>query len=154
MLWLTKRLIVNLKSFYKCDVTVDHCADTSEPGVNTSSVDWKEELPVKCIQSVTSQNVEPDDNCHKSEKNEEDAIKIDSKSAVNSGKALVMLDKFQVSFEENDAKKEVLRNVTSLTRKSHSQKSAAFTVTSVAGALTTQYHIMVCNKYLKNWLEN
>ena len=56
----------------------------SEPEVNTLSLDWREELRVKCIQSVTNQNVEPDDNCSESEYNEEDAIEIDSKSAVNS----------------------------------------------------------------------
>ena len=33
---------------------------------------------------------------------------------------------------------------------SHSQKSATFTVTSVTGVLTTQHHIKVGNKYLKN----
>ena len=61
--------------------------------VNTLSLDWREELRVKCIQSVTNQNVEPDDNCSESEDNEEDAIEIDSKSAVNSGEALAMLDR-------------------------------------------------------------
>ena len=35
---------------------------------------------------------------------------------------------------------------------SHSQKSATFTVTSVAGVLTMQRHIKTCKKYLKNWL--
>ena len=64
-----------------------------EPEVNTLSLDWREELRVKCIQSVTNQNVEPDDNCSESEDNEEDAIEIDSKSAVNSGEALAMLDR-------------------------------------------------------------
>ena len=38
-------------------------------------------------------------------------------SAVNSGEALAMLDKLQVFFEENDAENEVLRSVTSLTKK-------------------------------------
>ena len=67
------------------DVTVeeflefDDCVDTCEPEVNTSSVDWREELRAKCIQSVTNQNVEPDDNCSESEDNEEDEIEIDSK---------------------------------------------------------------------------
>ena len=37
--------------------------------VNTLSLDWREELRVKCIQSVTNQNVEPDDNCSESEDN-------------------------------------------------------------------------------------
>ena len=44
-------------------------------------------------------------------------MEIDSKSAVNSGEALAMLDKLQVFFEENDAENEVLRSVTSLTKK-------------------------------------
>ena len=44
-------------------------------------------------------------------------MEIDSKSAVNSGEALTMLDKLQVFFEENDAEDEVLRSVTSLTKK-------------------------------------
>ena len=102
------------------DVTVeeflefDDFADTCEPELNTSSVDWREELRAKCIQN---QNVEPDDNCSESEDNEEDAMEIDSKSAVNSGEALAMLDKLQVFFEENDAENEVLRSVTSLTKK-------------------------------------
>ena len=42
---------------------------------------------------------------------------IDSKSAVNSGEALAMLDKLQVFFEENDSENEVLRSVTSLMKK-------------------------------------
>ena len=69
------------------------------------------------VQSVTNQNVEPDDNCSNSEDNKEDAMKIDSKSAVNSGEALAMLDKLQVFLEENDAENDVLRSVTSLTKK-------------------------------------
>ena len=36
---------------------------------------------------------------------------------MNSGEALVTHDKLQVLFEENDAENEVLRNVTSLTKK-------------------------------------
>ena len=40
-------------------------------------------------------------------------MEIDSKSAVNLGKALAMLDKLQVFFEENDAENQVLRSVTS-----------------------------------------
>ena len=44
-------------------------------------------------------------------------MEIDSKLAVNSGEALTMLDKLQVFFEENDAEDEVLRSVTSLTKK-------------------------------------
>ena len=43
-------------------------------------------------------------------------MEIDSKSAVNLGKALAMLDKLQVFFEENDAENQVLRSVTSLTK--------------------------------------
>ena len=35
---------------------------------------------------------------------------------------------------------------------SHSQKSATFAVTSITGVLTMQYHIKVCNNYLKNFL--
>ena len=73
-------------------------------------------LGAKCIQSVTNQNVEPDDNCSESKDNEEDAMEIDSKSAVN-GDALAMLDKLQVFFEENDAENKVLWSVTSLTKK-------------------------------------
>ena len=69
------------------------------------------------VQSVTNQNVEPDDNCSNSEDNKEDAMQIDSKSAVNSGEALAMLDKLQVFLEENDAENDVLRSVTSLTKK-------------------------------------
>ena len=76
--------------------------------MNASSVDWREELRAKCIQSVTNQNVQPDDNCSESEDNEEDAMEIDSKSAVNSGKALAMFDNLQVFFEENDACDEFL----------------------------------------------
>ena len=46
----------------------DNCVDECEPPeMNTSSVDWREELRAKCIQSVTKQNVEPDDNCSESE---------------------------------------------------------------------------------------
>ena len=67
--------------------------------MNTSSVDWREELRAKCIQSVTSQNVEPDDNCPECEDNEDDAMEIDSKSAVNSSEALATLDKLQVSLK-------------------------------------------------------
>ena len=74
----------------------DDCVDTCELEVNISSVDWREELRAKCIQSVTNQNVEPDNNCSESEE-------IHSKSALNSGEALAMLDKLQVFFEENDA---------------------------------------------------
>ena len=37
-----------------------------------------------------------------------------------------------------------------ITLKSHSQRSAIFTVTSVLSALTMQNYIKVCNKYLKN----
>ena len=44
-------------------------------------------------------------------------MEIDSKSAVNSGEALAMLDKLQVFFEENDSENEVLRSVTSLMKK-------------------------------------
>ena len=39
----------------------DDCVDTCEPEVNRSCVSWREELRAKCIQSVTSQYVEPDD---------------------------------------------------------------------------------------------
>ena len=105
------------------DVTVeeflefDDCVDTCEPEVNTSSVDWREELRAKCIQSVTNQNVEPDDNCSESEDNEEDAMEIDSKSAVSSDEALAMLDRLLVFYEENDAENEILRSVTSLMKK-------------------------------------
>ena len=68
--------------------------------MNASSVDWREELRAKCIQSVTNQNVEPDDNCPECEDNEEiEAMEIDSKSAVNSSEALAMLDKLQVSLK-------------------------------------------------------
>ena len=63
------------------------------------------------------QNVEPDNNCSESEDNEENAMEIDSKSAGDSGEALAMLDKLQVLFEENDAENEVLRGLTSLTKK-------------------------------------
>ena len=42
---------------------------------------------------------------------------IDSKSEVNSGEVLGLLDKLQIFFEENDAEYEVLRSVTSLTKK-------------------------------------
>ena len=59
--------------------------------MNISSVDWREELRGKCIHSLTNQNVEPDGNCSESEDNEEDAMDIDSKSAVNSGEALLLL---------------------------------------------------------------
>ena len=47
--------------------------------MNTSSVDWREELRAKCTQSVTNQIAEPDDNCSESEDNEEDAMEISSK---------------------------------------------------------------------------
>ena len=60
--------------------------------MNTSSVDRRDELRAECIQSVTNQNVESEDN-------REDAMEIDSKSAANSGEALAMLDKFQVFFK-------------------------------------------------------
>ena len=50
-------------------------------------------LQAKCIQSVTNQNVEPDDHCSESEENEEDAMDIDSKLAVTLGGALEMFDK-------------------------------------------------------------
>ena len=90
----------------------DDCVDTCEPDVKASSVDWREELRAKCIQSVTNQNVEPDSNCSESEDDEEDAMEIDSKSAVKSGEALAMLHKLQVFFEENDAENKVLGSVT------------------------------------------
>ena len=105
------------------DVTVEKflkfadCVDTCEPEVNKSFVDWREELRAKCIQSVTYQNVEPGDNCSESEDNEEDAMESDSKSAVNSGEVLAMLDKLQVFFEESDAENEVLGRVALLTKK-------------------------------------
>ena len=50
-------------------------------------------LQAKCIQSVTNQNVEPDDNCSESEENEEDAMEINSKLTVNLGGALAMFNK-------------------------------------------------------------
>ena len=90
--------------------------------MNTSSVDWREELRAKCIQSVTNENVEPDDNCSESKENEEDTMKIDSKSAVNSGEALAMLDKLQVFFEKNDVENEVLRSFPSLAKKVEKMK--------------------------------
>ena len=46
----------------------DDCVDTCEPEVS---------LRTKCIQSVTNQNLEPDDNFSESEHNEEDAMEID-----------------------------------------------------------------------------
>ena len=70
--------------------------------MNTSSVDWREELRAKCIQSVTNENVEPDNNFSESKENEEDAMEIDSKSGVNSGEALAMLDKLQENVAENE----------------------------------------------------
>ena len=85
--------------------------------MNTSSIDWREELRAQYIHSVANQNVEPENNCSESEDNEEDAMEIESKSAVNSGEALAMLDKLQVFFEENDADNEVLQSVTSLRNK-------------------------------------
>ena len=95
----------------------DDCLDTCEPEVNTSTVDWREELRAKCIQSAANQNVEPDENCSEYKDNEKDPTKINSKSAVNSGEALEILDKLQFSFEENDAENEVLQSVASLTKK-------------------------------------
>ena len=56
---------VTVKEFLEFDDFVDTC----EPEVNTSSLDWREELRAKCTQSVTNQNVEPDDNCSESEDN-------------------------------------------------------------------------------------
>ena len=56
---------VTVKEFLEFDDSVDTC----EPEVNTSSLDWREELRAKCIQSVTNQNVEPEDNCSESEDN-------------------------------------------------------------------------------------
>ena len=85
--------------------------------MNTSSIDWREELRAQYIHSVANQNVEPENNCSESEDNEEDTMEIESKSAVNSGEALAMLDKLQVFFEENDADNEVLQSVTSLRNK-------------------------------------
>ena len=85
--------------------------------MNTSSIDWREELRAQYIHSVANQNVEPENNCSESEDNEEDAMEIESKSAVNSGEALAMLVKLQVFFEENDADNEVLQSVTSLRNK-------------------------------------
>ena len=113
-----KKLLQELSS----DVTVkeflefDDCVNTCEPEVNTPSVGWREELRAKCIQSVANQNIEPDDNCSESDGNEEDTMEIDSKSTMNSGEALAMLDKLQVFFKENDAENEVLRSVTSITK--------------------------------------
>ena len=78
--------------------------------MNTSSNDWREKLRVKCIQWVAQNN------CSESEDNEEDAMEINSKSAVNSGETLAMLEKLLVLFEEKHAKNEVLPSVTSLTR--------------------------------------
>ena len=54
----------------------DDCLDTCEPEVNTSTVDWREELRAKCIQSAANQNVEPDENCSEYKDNEKDATKI------------------------------------------------------------------------------
>ena len=70
--------------------------------MNTSPVDWREELRAKCIQSVTNENVEPDNNCSESKENEKDAMEIDSKSGVNSGEALAVLDKLQENVAENE----------------------------------------------------
>ena len=44
-------------------------------------------------------------------------MESDSKSAVNSGEVLAMLDKLQVFFEESDAENEVLGRVALLTKK-------------------------------------
>ena len=82
---------------FNSDVTVeeflefDGCVDTCEPEVNTSFVYWRKELRAKCNESVTNQNVEPDNNCSESKDNEKDTMEIDSKSAVNSHEALAML---------------------------------------------------------------
>ena len=55
-----------VEEFREFDDCVDKC---DPPEMNTSSVDWREELRAKCIQSVTKQNVEPDDNCSEPEDN-------------------------------------------------------------------------------------
>ena len=98
-----------LKQEFCSDATVEKflefgdCVDTCEPVVNTLSVDWRQELRVKFIQSVINPNVESDDDGSDLEEDVDDAMEINSKPAVNLGEALAMLDKLQLLFEENDA---------------------------------------------------
>ena len=94
----------------------DDCVDTCEPVVNTVSVDWRQGLRAKCIQSVINTNVESNDDGSGVEEDVVDAMEINPKAAVNSGEALEMLDKLQLFFEENDAESEFLRSVVSLTK--------------------------------------
>ena len=56
--------------------------------------------------------------------------------------------------QENESRKRKMpkRKKAEIPLQSHSQKSATFTVTSITGVLTMQYHIKVCNNYLKNFL--
>ena len=109
-----------LKQEFCSDATVEKflefgdCVDTCEPVVNTLSVDWRQELKVKCIKSVINPNVESDDDGSDLEEDVDDAMEIDSKPAVNSGEALAMLDKLQLFFEENDTENKVLRSAFSL----------------------------------------
>ena len=81
------------------------------------SVDWRQELRAEFILPFINPNVEFDDDGSDFEENVDDAMKINSKPAVNSGEALTMLDKLQLFFKENDAENEVLRRVVSLTKK-------------------------------------
>ena len=88
----------------------DDCVDTYEPVVNTLSIDWRQELRAECIQPVINPNVESDDDGSDLEEDVDDAMEINSKSAVNSGEALTMLDILHLFFEENDAENEFLRS--------------------------------------------
>ena len=94
----------------------DDCMDTCVPVVNTWSVDWRQVLRARCIQSVINPNIESDDDGSDLEEDVDDAMEINSKPAVNSGEALAMLDKLQLFFEENHAENEVLRSVVLLTK--------------------------------------
>ena len=89
----------------------------------TLSVDCRQKLRAECIQPVINPNIESDDDGSNFEEDVDDAVEINSKPAVNSGKALAMLDNLQLFFEENHAGNKVLRSIVSLTKKSRKSES-------------------------------
>ena len=81
------------------------------------SVDWRQELRDKCIQSVINLYFKSDNDGSDLEDDVDDAMEINWKLAVISGEALETRDKLQLFFKEHDAENKLLRCVVSLTTK-------------------------------------
>ena len=69
----------------------------------------EQELRAKCIQPVINPNFESEVYGSNLEEDVDDAMEINSKPAVNSGKALAMLGKLQLFFKNIDAENKVLQ---------------------------------------------